>query len=338
MNSKIAEKSHLTPNSRRNFLLKLSSSAAGLAVLSNFGCAKGDSSRSIAGTSAPEATLATASESESLRYCVVLPKNEYESRSESGKVIITTNSVPNHRTGIFPNLDCPCAIRAIEKTYSISGNPQEATSSQLLNGWLFGIAVNGVAFDPTGPFWDADSNHNWEFDVMSSLARPFLGLDCSSAHVQPNGEYHYHGLPHTLLSGLMMKNAGRTMVLLGVAADGFPIYGPFGYASARDPESGIRELRSSYRLKRGTRSGGPSGQFDGAFLQDYEYVENLGDFDEWNGRYGVTPEFPNGTYYYVITSAFPYIPRGWRGTPDDSFAHGLPGPAALPPALRKYAR
>ena len=30
------------------------------------------------------------------------------------------------------------------------------------------------------------------------------------------------------------------------------------------------------------------------------YVDGLGTLDEANGRSGVTPEFPNGTYYYII--------------------------------------
>ena len=41
-----------------------------------------------------------------------------------------------------------------------------------------------------------------------------------------------------------------------------------------------------------------------------------GDLDETNGRFGATPEFPNGTYHYVLTDAFPFIPRAWRGTPE----------------------
>ena len=48
--------------------------------------------------------------------------------------------------------------------------------------------------------------------------------------------------------------------------------------------------------------------------QDYEYVAGSGDLDECNGRFGVTPEFPNGIYHYYITDAFPYIQRCVKGT------------------------
>ena len=34
----------------------------------------------------------------------------------------------------------------------------------------------------------------------------------------------------------------------------------------------------------------------------------------------MTPEFPKGTYYYVLTEEFPFIPRKFKGTPDPSFS------------------
>ncbi|MBK8204496.1 MAG: YHYH protein [Bdellovibrionales bacterium] len=67
-------------------------------------------------------------------------------------------------------------------------------------------------------------------------------------------------------------------------------------------------------------------------------MSGLGDLDECNGRFSITPEFPDGIYHYFITSEFPFIPRSYRGTPDSSFAHNLPGPGAVPPALRSFGR
>ena len=75
------------------------------------------------------------------------------------------------------------------------------------------------------------------------------------------------------------------------------------------------ELRSSYRLKKGVRSGGekgPGGVYDGAFTRDYEYVKGLNELDECNGRFTITPEFPNGTYAYFLTGNWPFIPRAFR--------------------------
>jgi len=116
------------------------------------------------------------------------------------------------------------------------------------------------------------------------------------------------------------------MTLIGYAADGFPIYYKYGYKASGDSSSGIRALASSYRLKSGKRPGdgvsAPCGTYDGVYSADFEYVDGLGDLDACNGRTGVTPEFPAGTYYYVVTDAFPAIPRCFRGTPSRNFHIG----------------
>jgi len=51
----------------------------------------------------------------------------------------------------------------------------------------------------------------------------------------------------------------------------------------------------------------------GAFTQDFEYIEGSGDLDRCNGRVGVTPEFPEGIYYYMVTDAFPFFSRCLKG-------------------------
>ena len=39
----------------------------------------------------------------------------------------------------------------------------------------------------------------------------------------------------------------------------------------------------------------------GTYIEDYEYVEGLGDLDQYNGRFCVTPEYPLGVYAYFCT-------------------------------------
>src|SRR5688500_12531284 len=78
-------------------------------------------------------------------------------------------------------------------------------------------------------------------------------------------------------------------------------------------------MQKSYRLKRGKRKTGARTSYDGTFVEDYEYVAGHGDLDECNGRFGVTPEYPDGTYHYFVTENFPFIPRYFRGLPDESF-------------------
>src|SRR5690606_459274 len=167
----------------------------------------------------------------------------------------------------------------------------------------FGVAVNGVVFDPfTAGFWRDDPDSGWR--EAADPNRRMLGIDGNAAHVQPNGAYHYHGIPSPLI------RSDDAMTLIGWAADGFPIYGPLAHTKADDASSPLAPMRSSYRLKAGERpAGAPRGPYDGTYDQDYEYVEGLGELDECNGRFGVTPQFPHGTYYYVVTADYPWVPR-----------------------------
>ena len=241
---------------------------------------------------------------------------------------------PTHGTGAFPNQNNPNSISPQRYRFQVSARPQIA--DQLTPNPLgpFGVAVNGVVFDPgAAEFWRGD--RSWQYEALSGQIN--LGLDGNNAHVQPNGAYHYHGLPMGLLANL---GDGRRMLLLGYAADGFPIYAQYGYVKPDDPASGVAKMRSGYRLKSGRRpNSSPGGFYDGAFGQDYEFV-GAGDLDECNGRFGVTPEYPNGIYHYYITEQFPSISRYFRGSPSDSFRQNPndrqrpPGrPQTRPPGL-----
>jgi hypothetical protein len=154
-----------------------------------------------------------------------------------------------------------------------------------------------------------------------------LGIDDSHAHVQPTGAYHYHGLPTGLIEVLQIKHGKDKMLLIGYAADGFPIYSESGHTKADDATSQLKKLKPSYQMKKGDRptgDKGPGEKYDGTFVQDYEFVTGGGDLDECNGREGVTPECPEGTYYYVITDSFPFVPRFFHGKPDASFEKARP--------------
>lgn len=91
--------------------------------------------------------------------------------------------------------------------------------------------------------------------------------------------------------------------IIGWAYDGNPIYGPYGFSG---PTGGsIRSLKSGYSLKANSKlsqENRPSlTQYPaGFFVEDYEYT-STGDLDEYNGRFTVTPEFPNGVYAYFST-------------------------------------
>ena len=126
--------------------------------------------------------------------------------------------------------------------------------------------------------------------------------------------------------------------ILGWAYDGYPVYGPYGYSNPADPNSAIKRVQSSFQLRvitqrhtlptwvlpyepnesqnLTTAQYGPdvSAQYPlGRYVQDYDYIAGSGDLDQYNGRFTVTPDFPNGTYAYFVTlnsdgtPAFPYI-------------------------------
>ena len=102
--------------------------------------------------------------------------------------------------------------------------------------------------------------------------------------------------------------------IIGFAYDGNPIYGPFGHENPLDAGSPIIRMTSSYALN-GDRQGGPALRDYplGSFIDDYKYNHKSGSLDENNGRFCITPDFPEGTYAYFVTidsnqvPQFPYI-------------------------------
>lgn len=261
---------------------------------------------------------------------MVTYKNEVSITRQGKYRVIKSNAIPQHTTGSFPNAGNPNRITPQNKTYKIPLRPKKnkKLTSVYSNGmlgqgtpeYIFGVAINGVKMEPTAMEFFVNPktrqmNMAWSKEALSTNVN--LGDDCNNAHVQPTGEYHYHGTPW----GLIQQAKENSMFLIGWAADGFPIYYKYGYAS--DDSDELIELTSSYRLRKGNRPGdgisAPDGAYDGTYVRDFEYVAGLGDLDEANGRFGKTPEFPNGTYYYVITDSFPSLPRFFVGTPNKSF-------------------
>jgi len=85
--------------------------------------------------------------------------------------------------------------------------------------------------------------------------------------------------------------------IIGWAYDGNPIYGPFGYTDPDDINSPLKIIKSSYILNSSGVNNRPNGYVGGFFVEDYVFNES-GDLDTHNGRFGKTPEFPNGVYAY----------------------------------------
>lgn len=237
------------------------------------------------------------------------------------RFVLKANGLPSHAIGAFPNRGNPNAVRAQDLQLQIPARPRMTGSATPLRlGFRFGVSLEGVVFDPmAAEFWHGNPRSGWQYNALGGAIR--LGLDANYAHVQPNGAYHYHGLPSGLLQGLSWSPQAHSP-LVGYAADGFPIYALTGVQ-----EGQVVRMTSSYRLKVGQRPGGsqPSGAYDGAFLQDYQYQAGLGTLDACNGAFTGSKEFPQGSYAYFLTEAFPVIPLCFAGTPDNSFALPRPG-------------
>ena len=132
------------------------------------------------------------------------------------------------------------------------------------------------------------------------------------------------------VSSILAEQLSEHSKILGFAYDGYPIYGPYAYENPLDSESSVVRMNSGYVLNN-SRINGPSVTTYplGTFDEDYTWIPNINSgktfLDQNNGRYCVTPEYPNGTYAYFVSidsdgdSEYPYIMgKNYYGIPVDS--------------------
>lgn len=114
----------------------------------------------------------------------------------------------------------------------------------------------------------------------------------------PNNELQYgnYDLPKT---GNKESTAKFHSPIIGWAYDGNPIYGPYGFST---PEGGsIRIMKSGYvRDNDIINSVNRPTLVPESFVEDFVFT-GQGDLDVHNGRYCITPEYPNGVYAYFAT-------------------------------------
>lgn len=212
-------------------------------------------------------------------------------------------------------------------TWRIPRNPAPAsnpvtvpvvfTVAALVNGVPIYGNSNANSYNPStnsnspngAGLWNADAYYNEGVSLDTAYG----------AHPQQQGAYHSHATPFHLYS----NDSTNHSPIVGFAFDGYPIYGPFGYSNATSSSSSTKRMMSSYRLRSITQrttlpdgsTSNPAGpnvstQFPlGMYMEDYEYVAGLGDLDEHNGRYCVTPEYPAGTYAYFIGTTYTGAPK-----------------------------
>jgi YHYH protein len=265
--------------------------------------------------------------------------------------------------------------------YRLPRSPVVASSRTLTPAGPIGYFVDGVAvFDNRdtfsytnatgadaqpggampGPGGGGQGDGIWNRDAWVNEGVTF---DSANAH-QAGANYHYHANTPALRAMLgdnveysattksyVEKSTPPTAhsPILGWMADGYPVYGPYGYSSPMDPTSTVRRMISGYVKRDGSsgtanlvatgrttlpawaaRAQGRSANLAstqygpavagiyalGRYLEDYDYRGELGytlgtdfDLDLDNGRFCVTPEFPGGTYAYFLSIEANGTPR-----------------------------
>jgi len=232
-----------------------------------------------------------------------------------------------------------------------TGTPT-ATTGGNIGAFINGVALfdyrDGVAWNPnTNALCGGPGNppcpggmgtaQAWNRDAIRAER---AGFDCAKGH-PAMGNYHHHQNPSAfnldlkvisnvcdlyLADGLYTIDSTKHSPLIGFAYDGFPIYGAYGYKNT-DGTGGIVRIRSGYHLRAITArthhadgtdvADGPAVNATyplGYFREDYEYLSDAAPdvLDVHNGRFCITPEYPQGIYAYFCTvdadwnSAYPY--------------------------------
>lgn len=229
-----------------------------------------------------------------------------------------------------------------------------ATGSGVIGIWLNGVAMFNPSAQTLGPSGPNLLAPTWQYNAANAAGKDLgytFGEDLAGGDASATYVYHYRdgsffdawqtGSGHTsgafgttglaetsvikYLSSGLTHSDGHSKIL-GISADGYPVYGPYGYSVATNNTSSIKRMVSGYTLnsadsREGTTADNTTLYPLGIFIEDYSYTAS-GDLDQHNGRYCVTPDYPNGTYAYFITldaslaPVFPYIlGNTYYGTP-----------------------
>ena len=160
-----------------------------------------------------------------------------------GERVLVANGIPDHEVGEFPNSGNPNTIseQSVSANYTLT--PEETGTASELGGprGPTGYVLNGVKIDAStaGSCEDlgencslVDNSGSWNIEALGHSSFDF-GTDDNNAHVQPEGTYHYHGMPEGFIT--LQGGSSETITLIGWAADGFPIYARYGYSEANNP-------------------------------------------------------------------------------------------------------
>lgn len=248
-----------------------------------------------------------------------IPSNVQKVQYSDSNVYVSASCIPGYDIG--PWQGNPNTPKNQNFVFKITRFPKMNPATPINTGLgHIGVWTNGVSiYNPK----DGMSYNNQNVWNQNAIVVEGPSFDNCLGHPAPNGEYHHHLNPHCLYNDSLTSEHAP---IIGYAFDGFPVYGAFGYAN-QNGTGGIKRMQSSYHLRNITKrttlpnglpaaSAGPdvSTRFPlGYYVEDFEYLAGSGDLDEHNGRFCITPEYPNGIYAYFVTldsnlkAAYPYV-------------------------------
>ena len=225
-------------------------------------------------------------------------------RVEGGKIVVESAGLSLQSMAPLQANDRDLSPGVRKFTFRFPLVPKAAARASRTPVGIAGVFLNGV------PFYSPVSSISYRDQDLWHRDPVWLAQ-------QANGQ-------SPLVTSLIAPT-GEHSPLIGFALDGYPVYGPYGI----DDKGRLRRFRSSYRLRAITKrttlpdgaeltpsQEGPPVGLDfplGTFVEDYEYLTGSGDLDEANGRFARTPEYPNGTYAYFLSTddrgrlMYPYL-------------------------------
>lgn len=198
-------------------------------------------------------------------------------RHDDQFLIVRSQGYPNHPTAVFPNSGNPNTIRVQDFEFRFPLVPRKAPEITRLPMGPIGMAINGVVF--FNPFEQGGMN------AVEGYSEVWLDSCCG--HPEQRGVYHYHKYPSCVKSPFPDDGEQHSPVL-GLAFDGFPIYGPY-------------EGREQLARDLSAQGEGPPA------------------LDVCNGH----EDRMRGYHYHVTPGRFPYILGGYAGVPEASNSRGL---------------
>ena len=215
-----------------------------------------------------------------------------------GTVTIASNGIPNHERDEYyavgtAGVQLPNASNSQlvtdptseqDQSFSIPTRPEYSDTTTAAPLGSIGIMISGaVIFNP----YEAD---NTTVAMSSNFTLNQDGktgsfIDQCAGHPGPGGEYHYHGNSECVTR--QVDETGGGSHIIGLALDGYPIYGAY----------------------------------------DIDGVEvTASELDECNGIFSATPEFPSGIYHYVLplTTDETSSIRCFHGVVDESQIQPMP--------------